>query len=149
MILSTNDTADLALAAALTVSPAAVGPLHGAVVHLCTANISYDRTTVLADLTAAEATYDGYAAQDVTWDTPTRNQTGVIEIVGNVPGFIDTGSTTPNQIYGMWVSDTGGTHLYACAAFDTAPIPMINPACQITVTLRWQPTQGGMVAVVS
>lgn len=67
-----------------------------------------DPTTVLADLTAAEATYDTYAAAAVAaWNTPILGPTSGYLITHNSVQF-NTGTTDPavgNVINGAWYED--------------------------------------------
>jgi hypothetical protein len=126
------------------------GDLATATVHLGKSNMTIDRNTTKADLTATEANYTGYAAEAVTWLAPSLADDGNIEVVGTVGEFRPTDAVVDNAIYTLWVlSATTGTPLCFAALFDDGPLPMAGPLNSIVVTLRWRPETGGLVAVVS
>lgn len=126
------------------------GELATATVHLGQVNQVIDRNTTKADLTPNEADFDGYAAGTVTWLTPSIADDGNVEVVGTVPEFRPTGSTTPNSIYTLWVlSAVTGTPLCFAAMFDNAPLGMGSTSDSILVTLRFRPQNGGLVVVIS
>ena len=68
-------------------------------------------TSLLADFVAA--TYDGYAAAAITPATWPIFLQGISQAVAVGPGlvFSPTGSTTPNLIYGYYVTDNTGARL--------------------------------------
>jgi len=123
--------------------------LAGVKLHLGQSNLVPDRNSTLAALHAGEATFDGYAAQSVTWSTPSRADDGAIEVVGTVPEFRPTGAVTPNSIYYWYLTDTAATALYLAAGFDSPPLPMGSTLDAIVITLRWRPNNLGLFVVVS
>jgi hypothetical protein len=83
----------------------------GFTIKLFQNNIVPTPGNVLADFT--EATYDGYAAQVFTvFFGPTRYSDGSFQCF-NFSTWHMTGSTTPNQIYGIYVLDFAGNLLLA------------------------------------
>jgi len=100
-----------------------------------------DPTTVLADLDVA--TYDGYAAETVTPATWPVFFQGNSQAVAVGPGivFTPTGSTTPNVIYGYYLTDTGGTRLIWAERFPEAKV--MNG---VTTGFTLIPAIGGMTA---
>jgi hypothetical protein len=76
-----------------------------------TGSVTLSALTVLADLTAAEADYTGYAAEAVaTWFDPLLNPLGGASIESGLVQFqIDAPYTVSNEIQGWWVETAGGT----------------------------------------
>jgi hypothetical protein len=94
----------------------------GFTIKLFQNNIVPTPNNVLADFT--EATYDGYAAQVFTVIFgPTRYPDGSFQLF-NFANFHMTGSTTPNQIYGIYVLDFAGNLLLA--ARFTSVVSMLD-----------------------
>jgi hypothetical protein len=120
--------------------------------HLYQNNLTPSEDTLLADF--VEADYDGYAAVAALaaaypsyFIMPDGSALGVFDVTVL---FIDGGSTTPNTIYGLYVTNTGGTQLLASLVFDTPKVldavdkfvriefalrmPAASPDCQADVT---------------
>jgi hypothetical protein len=149
MELMTNDASDILSAKNITGGSLTAGAWNAPVAHLCQGMFSYDRKLPLTSLLGAEANYDGYAGANVTWDVPGIAIDGTVDVIGTTPTFQDTGSSTVNQIYGLFLTDAAHTTLLGCAAFDNAPLPMVNPTCRINVTFQLKPEFGGPVAVIA
>lgn len=125
------------------------GYLDGAQVHLTKSEIAISPTTPLADLTTAEADYNTYTAQDITWDTATVADDGTVEVIGTVPGFRPTDALAPNNIWALFITNGDGDELYFLGSFDAPPLPMNTVLDQITVTVRYRPATDTIVVVVS
>lgn len=136
----------LNLAIAADIVTAVTGALIGAEVELFTDDVLPTSMSVLADFTLA--TYDGYAAEAVTWLAPSVSDDGKVEIVGTVGEFRPTGATTPNDIFGFLITDGGGNLLYG-GRFPDAPLPMNTTLDQIIVTPRARPLSTGVAEFVS
>jgi hypothetical protein len=91
--------------------------------HLYANDFSPSPSSVLANFT--EATFDGYAAlASALLMGPSRNLDGSFEVSGNA-NWAMTGSTTPNTIYGAYITDFTGTQLLFANRFDQ-PVPMVD-----------------------
>lgn len=79
--------------------------------HLYQNDMAPSPSSVLADFT--EADYDGYAEETITPATWAVFLQGISQAVAVGPGvvFSPTGSTTPNVIYGYYVTDNTGARL--------------------------------------
>lgn len=75
-----------------------------------------DNLTTLALLTPAD--FDGYTIfSPVVWGTPYYDLDGVPLVVGGDKTWVATGGTTPNTIYGWYLTNTGGTKLVKASRF--------------------------------
>jgi hypothetical protein len=126
----------------------AAGAFDGLIVDLYQDDITPTRTTPLSTYTAAIADYDGYGSASVTWGLPSRADDGTIEVLGTVAEFRPSGSDTPNTIFGLYTTLGDGSLGFA-ARFDNAPVPMNDALNQITVTLRYRPSNGGFVDAIT
>lgn len=145
-----NDYLDLELAADATTSASTTfGVLNKLKVDLFKADIVPARDTPLGTYQAAVADYDGYGSATVTWNGPSRSDTGKIEVVGTVPEFRPTGTTTPNTVFGFFTTTFGDNSLGYAGRFDDAPIPMEDALDAIVLTLRYQPHAEAAGVVVS
>lgn len=92
-------------------------------IHLYQAPVTpIDAEVVLSDL--VEADYDGYAAFDpATWSTPFLAPDLTAVILSGSHVFEATGATTPNMIYGAYLTTAAAAALIAVFPFD-APQPM-------------------------
>lgn len=131
---------DVAIGAGAIAGVAATGPLLGAIFDLIQINGPWGRAANYAALEAGVATFDGYAAgvSVVTWDAPSLDELGNVEVVGTIPVFRDAGAVTPNQIYGFLVQNAAKTRMLMNGPIDGGPIQMDGPLKQIMVTLRWK-----------
>lgn len=104
-------------------STATAGPWEGALVHLFKNDLVPAPNTVLADFT--EADFDGYAASAaIVWGDPYQNELNQSTILGDAKTFTATGATTPNDIYGYYITDAGGTELLLSERFaEVQPMP--------------------------
>jgi len=116
--------------------------LANAEVHLIKDNISLTAATVLADLTAIEADYDGYAAKTVTaWIGTYEDPAGGASIrsgeldftyVPAVPPVVDT-----NNIYGFWVETAAGVLIVAATFGTPVPVGVGHTLFPLTVVLNY------------
>jgi len=131
-----------------TSTASVAGYLDGLVVDLFQADLTPTRNTSDSTYIAGIANYDGYTQQPVVWGLPTQADDGFIEVLGSVAPFQPNGSDTPNTIFGLFCTMGDGSLGFA-GRFDDPPIPMGGPLDQITVTLRYRGSAGGLVAVIS
>ena len=99
--------------------------MAASVLKLFKTNIALGINTVVADLTAAEADFDGYAAITVTnMLAPVYDPAGGVSIESGTQQFayVDGDDHITNTIYGWWHETAAGV-LLSCASFDD-PIPM-------------------------
>lgn len=143
MTLIGNNAIDLVAYADLT---ALAGLLTGALVELFQNDVTPTRATLIGSYTVA--TYTGYANEAITWLAPSISDDGVAEIVGTVAEFRPTGSGVANNIYGAYVTTSGGA-LIGAVRFDNAPVPMAGVNDSILVTIRIRTQIGGLLALVS
>jgi hypothetical protein len=92
----------------LTDMVAAGGVLTGLQIGLFTNDLAPSNLTLLSDLT--EASFDGYARQNITWDSIFRGQSGAYHVNSQLVQFASTDSTNPQICYGYFVvTGTGST----------------------------------------
>lgn len=97
------------------------GQFLAAIIRLFKNDITPDEDTVLADLT--EADFDGYAESGaVTWGEVHNGNDGSVEMQAGSQEFHCTGGTTPNEIFGYMIVDSGGTTLLAAHRFDESEL---------------------------
>jgi len=128
---------------------AGTGVLVGMHVDLCTLDLSYDRTTTLADLTPGIPTYTGYAAGTVVWETNTIADDGTVEVLGTMPDFRPTDAVAPNIVYGMFCRAEPSGALMLLGRFDNAPLPMGKTTDVIKIVLRYRPATASIAVVIS
>jgi hypothetical protein len=104
--------------------------------------VTISPSTVIGDLTAAEADYDGYVAiTTTTFDAPYYDPVngGATTISGTkLFSYGPVGSPpVTNVVYNWWLEDTGG-NLICAGTFDT-PIPMtiVGDAVPLNVGLNY------------
>lgn len=108
------------------------GLLDDVEIHLYQNNYTPGPASVLGDFT--EATFDGYAASDaVVWGTPFTDLLDNAVVAGGSKQFTSTGATTPNVVYGYYVTDAAGTGYKYAERFDN-PVN-IDGAAQAVVVL--------------
>lgn len=124
--------------------------LTGAKVDLYQTDIPFSPFPPLATFTAAVATYTGYAQGTIVWSAVSQADDGSYEIVGTCPEFRPTAPVAVgNSIYGLYVSNAGGTKVLLAARFDNPPLPMADALHYIDVFLRVRCSENGIVTVVS
>jgi hypothetical protein len=125
------------------------GELTGTKVHLYKTALPVDGTTDLATFHTDEATFTGYAAKSITWLTPSVSDDGIVEVVGTVPEFRPTDSVAPNDIWGIYITDTAAATLLFCGQFDNPPLPMNGTTDAIVVTIRFRPADQSIAVQIS
>jgi hypothetical protein len=73
--------------------------------------------TEVADLT--EATFTSYAAASITWGTAYVNSNNQIELDGSLITWVAGSSPTAEVVRGVYVTDSGGTHLLYVDSFSS------------------------------
>ncbi len=103
--------------------------------HLCKAVVPDDPATVLADLTAIEADYTGYAAKTiVAFSGPFDIPDVGASILSPLENFSPTGTAVANTIYGGWLQDAAGNLLFAFQL--PTPTPLTSPTDVLSVILQ-------------
>jgi hypothetical protein len=125
------------------------GILTGALVGLYQAAIDINSSNTLATFTGVVATYNTYAAQAITWDAGSVAQDGTVEFVGAALTFRPTDAVTPNQIWGLYITDTTAAFLLFAGQFDGAPLPMVSTLNQIIIHVRYRPATGTVVVQIN
>lgn len=100
------------------------GPLYLAEYRLYQNDFTPVGTMVIGDFTVA--TFDGFAAKAAAWNPSLVNVNGFAVTYADSMLWVPTGTTTPNTIFGYYVTDTGGTNLLYARRFDT-PIALTGP----------------------
>lgn len=148
--LNGNDSIDIFGARAATgTDTTSYGFLDGLKLDLAQDDLVWDRNLDLASCTPAVANFNGYAQKTVTWQDASIADDGSVEVLSDPIQWVPTGSSTPNSIYGIYATLAGGNTLGFNGRFDDAPLPMDSVFQQITVTLRYRPTNGGLVDVIT
>lgn len=125
------------------------GHLAGAKLGLFVGAVDITQARVLADFTAAKATYTGYVKQAITWLEESVADDGTVEVVGTVPQFRPTDAVAPNMIAGCWIEDAAASDWYYAGYFDNQPLPMNGILDAMLVTVRYRPRSGTFAVVVS
>jgi len=126
---------------------AVAGGLNLCTMRLFKAPFTVDRNTLLADLTAIEADYTGYAAEAIVWSAPTISDDGQIEYQGVTGEFRPTGTAITNSIYGGFIV-AGGALMWAWE-FPNGPLPMGSALDNIVVTPRFRARTTSIAEVIS
>lgn len=93
------------------------GSLDAAICRLYQNAHIWTKETVLADL--VEADFDGYAEiNPVTWDNTPEGPDGIPYMHGGSQQIVATGDASPNEIFGWYLVDAGGTELIAGYKFS-------------------------------
>lgn len=101
--------------------------------HLFKNDIVPNPDTELADLTPCD--FSGYAAQTVTWSDAFRDADGTPISSGGEKLFIQTGATG-NDVYGFYLTDSGGTTLLRSGRFADAPYPLVDAGDSLPVNVK-------------
>jgi hypothetical protein len=110
--------------------------------HLFQNNIVPSPASLLADFT--EATYDGYAAGSMPLSGGPYRRTDNSFAIASTFSFNMTGSTTPNNIYGYYLTDFTNAQLIAAARFANA-WPMVDAFSHIAGFVELAVPQNGIV----
>ena len=111
--------------------------LASSVLHLFQSSLTPTPSTPLADYTAAEADFTGYAAETMSaWNTPILAP-GTGYMIGSPLVQFEVGATptTTNIIGGAYLVDAGG--VLRMAIIFTEPIPMQLDGQGIPINLVW------------
>lgn len=101
--------------------------LNGAIAHLFQSPMVPSPALTLADFTAIEADFDGYAASAaLTWGAVGTDPADRAWVTAQEVEWVPTGTTTPNTIYGYYVTNAAGTALLFWDNFPD-PIPVTGP----------------------
>ena len=150
MQLQTYEALDIPVAGNATGSDTTLlNPLLSASIGLCASSVSITRTNVIADFTAHESTFDGYARKVITWNKPERLDNGTIGCVGTAAEWRPTGSTSPGSVYSIFITGSTSTTLMAAGALDDAPVPMEDAHSALVVTVIFNPVTGGIIIDVA
>lgn len=149
MLVISSNHLDLQIAVLGTDTTGTEGYLKSMTVRLTKEDIDIQKDTPLADLVAAEADYDGYGAETVTFNAPSVADDGTVEVIGIIPEFRPTGSTTPNTVFNFFGVAVGDSSLALMGRFDGEGIPMGETTDAIVLTLRYRPSQAFDGVIVS
>lgn len=124
--------------------------MSGALIDLVNSNsITLNGATTLGSVSPLFGGYDGYADASVTWNLPSVNSAGVVEVVGSVKIFRPTDSSNPQTMYGVVMKDSSSINLLGAAPFDgNVGIPMQSALNTITLVLSYQPATASVVVTV-
>jgi len=91
--------------------------------RLFSTNLTPDANTTLATLLADEASFTGYAPVALTtWSSPSIDGTNAAVTTSTQGQFTGTGVGGTGNIYGYFLTNSGGTKLYGCERFAGAPL---------------------------
>lgn len=125
------------------------GYLLGIKANLYQTPVAISQSTPLSAFTAAVATFTGYTAHVVTWDTPSVADDGTVEVLGSFVAWRPTDGVTPNVIWGVYITDGAGALLYFAGQFEDAPLPMGGALDQITIVMRYRPADKSLIVTIS
>lgn len=95
------------------------GFINGCYMALLGSSISVGTGTTLTNCTAAEAAFTGYARATMTgWTVPATDGSGRAASTATAL-FTPTGSGGSGNIYGYFLTDSGGTFFYGVEVFST------------------------------
>ncbi len=95
-------------------------------VHLLKGSLTLLPDTVLADLTALEADFTGYAAAVIgTWNGASSPISGTLGCFTSVNFLADTPFVQANTVQGYYVTDPGNTN-WLLAELFTDPVPIVD-----------------------
>lgn len=144
-----SDASLLARAQSDIATPAAVGCFNGAKLHLVKTLVAIDKNTALATLTGEEADFTGYSAGTLIWDVPGFSDDNAVEVVSTPLIFRPTDAVIPNNIYAVFISDSGTTKWFFAGPVDDPPIPLPDALHQVIVTVRYRPGTPTFVVTIS
>lgn len=144
-VLFTNDVLDERIVnGEINQAPGADSVMFSCSIGLCSINLAWGRGITLAQLTAGEPGYSGYARKAVTWNAASRDAAGNIQALGTVPEFRPTNGNVPATIQGIFGVLSNGS-LGFCGPLDDAPVALNDQFSNLVVTIAWKPTSGGLV----
>lgn len=77
----------------------------------------------ISTYTAIEASFTGYSPSALTtWSAPTTDGTNAAISVSTQGQFTGTSAGGTGNLYGYFLTNSGGTKLYGCERFASAPI---------------------------
>jgi hypothetical protein len=102
------------------------------VLHLYQNDLTPGDSDEVGDYT--ECDFDGYLSINLgAWSVPTT-VSGKAYIAEATKVFVCTGNTTPNDVYGYYVTNYAGTELLWAQRFTSPPIPITEADDAISVT---------------
>lgn len=118
------------------------GYLDGAVCKLYKNSIAGGPNTELDVIEPAD--FDGYATStEITWGGVALGEDDKAKVLGDRKEWVPTGTTTPNTVYGAYITNAAGTQLIAVLPFE-APVYVTGPDDVVSVvpevTLPWDET---------
>jgi hypothetical protein len=91
--------------------------------RLLASNITIGASTTLSALLAGEASFTGYSAVTLSsWGTPALDGSNRAASLNTQGQFVPTSGGGSGNLYGYFLTDSGGTHLYGGENFAGAPI---------------------------
>lgn len=113
------------------------GPLYTAYLGLCIAPTpAFTPLSVIGSLT--EATYTGYARQQIVWGSTYVSSTGLQVIPGGSLVYQPSDAVTPNVITGAFLADALTTgNLLAGLLFPSPGFSLPNAASALEMVVRW------------
>jgi len=97
--------------------------LNSCKIRLFVSNITPGSSTTLASLLAAEATFSGYSPVLLTtWSAPTIGGSGGADTLCTQPSFTGTALGGTGNLYGYFLTNSGGTVYYGAERFASAPL---------------------------
>lgn len=111
------------------------GFLANSYMGLLASSITVGTGTTLANCTAVEASFTGYARSHMTsWSTPATDGSGRAATLCTGL-FTPTGGGGSGNVYGYFMTDSGGTYFYGVEVFTT---PITAPTnVQIAIALTY------------
>lgn len=111
--------------------------INNSYMGLLASSITVGTGTTLTNCTAVEATFSGYSRAVMTgWTTPAIDGSGAAATAATGV-FTGTGSGGTGNIYGYFLTDSGGSFFYGVEVFSSGPVsaPMgVQLAIQLTYT---------------
>lgn len=145
-ITISNPTTSTVVGATFVFSAAADGGFNGFPVRLYKSAFTVQVNTVLADLTAIECDYTGYAPIVVDMTAGYVDPINNAIVQSQLMTFAPTGTAVGNQVYGWWIDN--GTDVLM-GALLASPVTLDSPSKELSLVLQDSfPTAAGMIQVV-
>jgi hypothetical protein len=91
--------------------------------RLFSSNITPSSSTTLATMLAGEASFTGYAPVHLTtWSAPSIDGTNAAITTSTQGQFTGTGVSGTGNVYGYFLTNSGGTKFYGVERFASAPL---------------------------